>query len=134
MSGSGTVGTATWDLAFTGSASVMVKSVNTCGVSSFSTTFTVAVAAGGVGMQENAHSRLVTVFPNPASRMVTLIPVKTMNADIRIYNSLGSEVMAKTNVDLNGNYQMDISTLQAGVYFIRVNSQDVRQTLKLVVR
>ncbi len=134
MSGSGTVGTATWDLAFTGSASVMVKSVNTCGMSSFSTTFTVAVAAGGVGMQENAQSRLVTIFPNPASQMVTLIPAKAMNADIRIYNSLGSEVMAKTNVDLNGNYQMDISTLQAGVYFIRVNSQDVRQTLKLVVQ
>ncbi|MEI7725137.1 MAG: T9SS type A sorting domain-containing protein [Bacteroidota bacterium] len=134
MTGSGTIGTATWNLTYTGSASVKVKSVNTCGVSSFSTTFTVAVAAGGVGMQENTQSRLVTIFPNPASQRVTLIPSKTMNADISIYNSLGSEMITKTNVDLSGNYQMDISILQAGVYFFRVNSQNVRQTLKLVVQ
>ncbi len=134
MTGSGTIGTATWNLAFTGSASVMVKSVNTCGASSFSTTFTVAVAAGGVGINENLQSKLISIFPNPASMNVTIIPVRAINADIRVFNSLGSEMITITNVYLSGNYQLDISSLQAGVYFIRVNSQDVRQTIKLVVQ
>ena len=134
MNGSTTTGTATWSPVFTGSASVKVKSVNSCGVSSFSTNFTVAVAAGGVGVQEHGGSKLISIFPNPASGSVTVIPVRTMNADIRIYNSLGSEVVSQPDVNLTGSYRMDISSLQAGIYFIRISSQDVRQTLKLVVQ
>jgi PKD repeat protein len=134
MNGTTTTGTATWNPGFTGSASVKVKSVNACGSSSFSTTFTVAVAAWSVGMQENAQSKLIAIYPNPASGSVTIIPVRAMQADIKVFNSLGSEVISHTNVNLSGNYLMDISSLKAGVYFIRVSSQDVRQTLKLVVQ
>jgi hypothetical protein len=92
------------------------------------------VAAGGVGINEIAPSKLITIFPNPAASSVTLIPAHAMVADIRVYNSLGSEVISQPGLDLKGNYQMDISTLHAGIYFIRVNSQDVRQTIKLVVQ
>jgi PKD repeat protein len=134
MSGVTTTGTALWNPAFTGSASVKVKGVNTCGSSSFSTTFPVAVVAGGLGLNENSLSKLITIHPNPATTMVTLIPTAAMNADIRVFNSLGSEMITLTNISLTGNYMLDISNLKTGVYFIRVNSQNLHQTLKLVVQ
>jgi PKD repeat protein len=134
MSGIGTTGTATWNPTYTGPASVKVKSVNACGSSSFSTDFVVSVAAGGVGMHENTRSGLISIYPNPASGKVTIIPARAMTADIRVYNSLGSEVIGNSNINLDGNFVMDISRLSAGVYFIRVDSQDARQTLKLVVQ
>jgi hypothetical protein len=134
MNGTTTTGTATWNPVFTGSASVKVKSVNSCGTSSFSTNFTVAVAAGSVGVQENDLSKLVSIFPNPARESVTLIAAKNITADIRIYNSLGSEMISKTDVNLSGNYRLDISALKTGVYFIRVSSHEMHHTLKLVVQ
>jgi PKD repeat protein len=133
ISGSTTTGTATWSTTFTGTATVKVQGVNTCGSSSFTSGYTVAVYPGHVGINDKEKSRLITVYPNPARGMVTLIPARTMNADIRIYNSLGSEMMTVTDALLNGNYQMDISKLQSGLYFIRINSQDIQQTVKLVV-
>ncbi len=134
MSGTTTTGTATWNPLFTGTASVKVKSVNTCGSSSFSTTFTVAVAAGGVGMHESTLTGLITLFPNPAKGSVTIIPAREMQASILVCNSLGSEVITLSDLHLNGNYTMDLSGLKPGIYFIRVTSQDMRQTLKLMVQ
>ena len=133
MKGSTTTGTATWNPGWTGTASVKVKSVNSCGASSYTSDYTVAVAAGHVGIHENGQSNLVAIFPNPAHGIVTVIPVRIMNADIIIYNSLGAEMMTKYNVSLSGNYQLDISTLPGGLYFIRINSQENRQIVKLVV-
>jgi len=134
MTGNGTTGTATWNPVFTGSASVKVKSVNTCGESSFSTNYTVAVAAGGVGTGEKVASKLMTIFPNPAKNSITIIPAREINADITIFNSLGAEVIVRQGVNLTGSYVLDISALNAGVYFVRINSQDARQTIKLVVQ
>ena len=134
MNGVTTTGTAIWNPQYTGSASVQVKSVNTCGESSFSTTFNVAVAAGSVGLNESARSALISIYPNPASGFVTIIPARAMLADLRICNALGSEVITKSGVNLTKNYLMDISTLKTGVYFIRVSSEDVHQTIKLVVQ
>jgi hypothetical protein len=37
-------------------------------------------------------------------------------------------------VNLDGNYHLDISSLKTGVYFIRVSSNEMHHTLKLVVQ
>ncbi|MFZ4523383.1 MAG: Omp28-related outer membrane protein [Bacteroidales bacterium] len=134
MSGATTTGTATWNPVFTGSATVKVKSVNSCGSSSFSTTFTVSVAAGGVGMQETTRRGSVIIFPNPARGVVTIIPTHGMNADILVFNSLGSEMIRHDHTDLTGNYIMDISALKPGIYFISISGQELHQTIKLVVQ
>jgi len=134
MSGTTTTGTANWNLAYTGPATVHVAGVNSCGAGSFSVDFPVAVYAGGVGMSENENDALIGMYPNPASGSVTIIPARNMKADLKVFNSLGAEVITRTNLDLRSNYLLDISTLKSGIYFIRVSSGDLRQTLKLVVR
>ena len=42
-------------------------------------------------------------------------------------------MMNLAHVSLNGNYKLDISSLKTGLYFIRINSQETQQIVKLVV-
>ncbi len=133
INGTTTTGTATWNPVYTGTASVKVKSNNTCGSSSFTSDYTVAVAAGHVGIQDKGISHLITIFPNPAHQQITLIPSRELLADITIYNTLGTEMMNLAHVSLNGNYKLDISSLKTGLYFIHINSQETQQIVKLVV-
>ncbi len=134
ITGTSATGTATWNPAYTGPATVKVKSVNSCGSSTLSADFAITVTAGGVGMTEPASGSLVGLFPNPATGRVTLVPVRNMVADIRLFNSLGTEVLSLTGAVLNGNYTVDLSGLKAGIYFFRISNQEYRQNIKLVVR
>ena len=133
ITGTTTTGTATWNPVWTGTASVKVKGINTCGAGTFTSGYTVAVAAWHVGINEQGSARLITVFPNPAHSLVNIIPSREMNADITIYNTLGSEMITRSNVSLSGSCQLDISKLASGLYFVKISSQDSQQTVKLVV-
>jgi hypothetical protein len=57
-----------------------------------------------------------------------------MVAEIMVYNPIGVLVISKTDVDLRGYFQLDISPLKAGIYFIRITGENARQTIKLVVQ
>lgn len=132
FTGNTTTGTVTWDPTYAGTATVRVRGVNSCGGGSFSNDFTVTVDIG-VGISEPGQAKLITFFPNPAKGMVTIIPARPITADILVYNSLSKLVLNQRAVTLSGNYPMDISSLQAGVYFIRISSGDFSQTLKMIV-
>jgi PKD repeat protein len=132
FSGANTTATVSWNLTYAGTAIIRVQGVNSCGGGSFSNEFPVTVDVG-VGISEPGQAKLISLFPNPAKGMVTLIPAKSITADILVRNSLGKTVLNKTRVTLSGNYQMNISELQAGIYFIRISSGDTWQTLKMIV-
>lgn len=132
IAGNTTTGLATWNPTYTGNASIKVKGVNACGMSSFSSEYVVTVDLG-VGMTEPSRTQLISIFPNPASSNVTIIPARNMNADLQVYNALGETLISKSNLCLNSNYQLDISSLKTGVYFLRINSGETRQILKLIV-
>lgn len=132
FSGISTTGTVTWSPTYAGTAIIRVKGVNSCGGGSFSNEFPVTVDVG-VGIAEPGPAKLISIFPNPAKGMITIIPARNITADILVYNSLGKTVLNKAAVALSGNYQVNISELQSGVYFIRITSGDSWQTLKMIV-
>jgi hypothetical protein len=132
FSGNTTTGTVSWDQTWAGTAIVRVKGINSCGGGSFSNEFPVTVDVG-VGIPETGQVRLVSLYPNPAKGMVTIIPARAITADILVYNPIGKIVVNKSGVALGSQYQMDISNLQPGVYLVRINAGDTRQTLKLIV-
>jgi PKD repeat protein len=132
ITGNSTTGLATWDPAYAGDASIRVKGINACGGGTFSTEYVVTVDVG-VGMTEPTRTKLISIFPNPARGTVTIIPDRSLNADLQVYNSLGETLISKSNLTLTGNHQLDISALKSGIYFIRVNSSGAQQILKLIV-
>ena len=65
-------------------------------------------------------SSFVKLYPNPASSVVT-IESQTINLkSVEIFNSLGQLIQANPNE--NNQLNIDVSGLQTGTYFVKVNS------------
>lgn len=75
------------------------------------------------------HGDVVSVFPNPAS---TTIVINTGNAgdkNVTIYSITGQEVMNITTVS-----SVDVSTLNSGIYLVKVVEADRTMTTKLIIK
>jgi hypothetical protein len=133
ITGNTITGTATWNPAYTGPASIKVQGVNSCGGGSFSTEFVVTVDVG-VGIAEPESHSLFSLVPNPARSQVALTTNRNINASISVYNAVGALVMNISNQSINVKYMMDISSLTPGVYFMNLRSDEGNQIMKLVVK
>jgi hypothetical protein len=71
---------------------------------------------------------VVSVYPNPSANYITII--SEQKSEVTIYNLLGSPVLSKA-VDANGS--LNIQTLKAGAYIVRIQSGN-KQTLVCIVK
>ncbi|MFM2230401.1 MAG: hypothetical protein RL607_1659 [Bacteroidota bacterium] len=71
----------------------------------------------------------VWVYPNPANDFVKVNGV-TQPTQISIWDVTGKQVLEKT---VNSDQSMDISTLQLGIYVMKINSATQIKELKLVI-
>ncbi len=76
------------------------------------------LAESGTGINEIADNNF-TVYPNPATSMITV----EGEGVAEIYNTLGQMIMSN---EVNGNAQFNVSSLESGVYFIRMNGATQR--------
>ena len=74
----------------------------------------------------------VEIFPNPVKNSVTINFRKGAEADFRIYDQLGKLVRYQPNVSISQPYSIDISELNSGIYFIRINSDIGTITKRLI--
>jgi len=80
-----------------------------------------------VGTDENTMSN-VNIYPNPNKGQFTLnLPEEA--CDIVIFNSLGQEVHHST---ANGHTELNLESLNDGIYFITVKAESAVRTLKFV--
>ena len=70
----------------------------------------------------------MSVYPNPVDDFIIIGNVN-INDSVTIFNVMGQHVKAFTIQ--NENQQLDVSTLNAGIYFALVNNE---QALKLIKR
>ncbi len=76
------------------------------------------------------------VFPNPAFDLLTVeLPDGFKQAELlTIYNTLGEIVMQK-NISSSGNsFALDVSNLNTGLYFLKINSHTNNISVKLIVK
>ena len=79
-----------------------------------------------VGVPEVSHNTHMSIYPNPAVEQLNV--TLSQNADIVIYNIMGQNVM---NVEGHaGANSINISSLNAGIYFISAGSD----TQKFIVK
>ena len=80
----------------------------------------------------------VNAYPNPASGNVNIsytINKAAQNTNVVIYDMVGKEVKKVELNDSNGVLKMDVSDLQAGVYFYAVQSNDKAiKTERLIIK
>ena len=76
---------------------------------------------------ETVVENKVTVYPNPANDVLN-IQLGDDQSDIVIYNSLG-QVVRKVDA-LSGDVQINISDLQKGLYFVKINNEVLKVVKK----
>ena len=80
---------------------------------------------------DNFTASTFTLYPNPTSNGAVAIQTETSGAvNVEIYNLLGKRALTAKNV--NGN--LNVSTLNAGVYLVKVTQNGVSSTKKLIVK
>ncbi|MBR4135187.1 MAG: DUF2436 domain-containing protein [Bacteroidales bacterium] len=73
----------------------------------------ITLTVSGVGVQDVEVSQF-SIYPNPATTMITV----EGEGVAEIYNTLGQMVMSD---NVNGTAQFNVSNLESGVYFVRMN-------------
>jgi len=85
------------------------------------------VIQGFVGIEENnLQSKF---YPNPATDIVT-VETNSTNGTVEIIDIAGKKLQVKTYT--SSLFQVDISTLPSGTYFVVLTSENQRKTTKLV--
>lgn len=75
----------------------------------------------------------LSVYPNPATSNITIsLSDKTAIQKVAIYNILGDKVITKTIAD-EAKTNIDVSSLSAGIYFIRTKTAHQIVSKKLII-
>lgn len=85
-----------------------------------------------VGIEDNTFAKDIVLFPNPASVEVSLKVPGNIEAEIRVFDMNGRLLKYFKNAQIDGVYEMDISSLSAGIYFVRINSAEGMAVKRLV--
>jgi hypothetical protein len=91
---------------------------------------TVAVQFPHVGISEIGNGQIM-VYPNPATDNVNVKSDFTVTS-IEVMNYTGQTVYRNTTVN-SKTTQFNVSTLQAGIYFVKVATDQGARTLKITV-
>jgi hypothetical protein len=78
--------------------------------------------------------KVIKLYPNPAENQLTISFLNHNEGSMymRIYNSLGQLLMARTNTASSQRYQLDVSTLPSGVLFIDIKTDTYHQVVPFV--
>jgi hypothetical protein len=76
----------------------------------------------------------LSLFPNPASKSITL-NIENYNGpvQIKVYDLQGKMLIASNLSVTNSNVNLNISSLNSGLYLVRVTNKDGERVVKLVV-
>ena len=91
-----------------------------------------------VGITENALSDAVSIYPNPATDVLT-INVDNVIGDelnIELSNIAGQVVFTRSLSEFNGTAKedIDVNDLTEGVYFVKVYTNEATTTVRVVVQ
>ncbi len=134
-----------------GTTNVLSVTGATAGVSSTDHILTVTQASSGctardtvnitfnncTGLGEIDADLNVNLFPNPATDFVTIEIIDKYNQGnlkLEILNSIGQVVASKSIENSNEKVIMDVNNFSKGIYLVRVSSDRIYMTKKLIIQ
>ena len=76
----------------------------------------------------------ITLSPNPATKEINLKWSQPEPANVRVFNTMGKLVFYGKQLDLSSGFKLDVSALNSGVYFVKVNTVNGEITKKLILK
>jgi hypothetical protein len=92
---------------------------------------TKSISIIGVGIQQVEKFGL-SIFPNPASDMVTISHNHASVVDLKVYNSIGTLVYSRNKI--GNKHQIDVKSFAKGVYLLSFESESEKLVKKLIVK
>jgi hypothetical protein len=114
-----------------GAADVMDRNINTsvCGTGSMT-----ASACSTLGLDEVTLSHNISIYPNPAKNSLNIIATSNLQLELAtIYDVRGRQVISKELNSSNSLNTIDVTQLQTGVYFIKIDLDTISTTKKFIV-
>ncbi|WP_047548809.1 T9SS type A sorting domain-containing protein [Psychroserpens sp. Hel_I_66] len=115
-----------------GAADVMDRNLNTsvCGTDSMT-----ASSCSTLGMDEAILAEHISIYPNPAKHILNIDAASHLRLESAIiFDVQGRKVMVRDlNKSDNTLHAIDVSQLQAGVYFIKIGMDSTSTTKKFIV-
>ena len=89
----------------------------------------------GIDQPGNFIPSLV-VYPNPASEKINILTYLSgmENNKLTITDLTGKIVYSRNNIPSSGNIEADVSAIEPGLYFIRLNNGKSAKTMKLIIK
>ena len=85
-----------------------------------------------LGVNENENTSL-EAYPNPVNTTLTIENINVDgNATISLVDMQGKVVYNNTVSNLKGNFQLDMSNFESGVYFVRLTTENTNQEIRVV--
>ncbi|WP_299334276.1 T9SS type A sorting domain-containing protein [uncultured Psychroserpens sp.] len=82
---------------------------------------------------EDFELNSISIYPNPATKDITLEWDRSTDVSIRIYDALGKLMYYSKNESLGTPKRIDISSYASGLYFVKVNNVNGVITKKLII-
>ena len=104
---------------------------NLCGLISYDT---VTVDISTVGIKQFTNNKGISVYPNPANNKLQVAVSSEQITNVSIYDLLGNEMSAGHVEVVETSAQLDVSSLNNGVYFVEVKTIEGIYTKKIIVQ
>jgi len=88
----------------------------------FDNRFTLQFTRDGSLGSNDSNLELVSVFPNPTKNIVTIVSPQTIVTSAKVFDIRGRSV-SQVNFSDQTNYQVDLSSMEVGVYFIDIATE-----------
>lgn len=85
-----------------------------------------------IGIAEIPFNEKVQISPNPATTKVVISISKNTQGSLKLFDVSGKLLRYEHDVVLKNSHTIDVSSLPAGVYFIRLNTSEGIATKKLL--
>jgi hypothetical protein len=73
----------------------------------------------------------IVFYPNPAKNQIQLSNIEGISAEIRIFNVLGKQVFYQSKIK---EKTIDVSSLNKGIYLVKINVDKKSKTQKLIIQ
>jgi len=91
------------------------------------------IVYNSIGLEELVIQKDIVLFPNPATTSLYIETNKISKASIRIFDSMGKLLVYQPDISFDKTHQIDISSFQNGIYFVRFNTEKGHLTKKLII-
>lgn len=114
-----------------GAADMMERNINTsvCGTGSMTVSECFSLEVDEMALSEN-----ISIYPNPAKNNLNVLAASNLQLEFAtIYDVRGRQVITKDLITPNSLNTIDVSELQAGVYFIKIDLETISTIKRFIV-